>query len=74
MMTVILVEYHKLKMLRFQLLHSFLGFWGIFVFDEHSPEYWKTCYTIVKANSHIVKPLNFFGAYSAFLLIFFLWL
>lgn len=28
-------------------------------------------YTIMTANSHIVKPLTFFGAYSAFLLFCF---
>lgn len=41
-------------MLRFQALRAF--FFG----DEHSVEYRKTFYTIMKANSHIVKPLNFF--------------
>lgn len=70
MITVILVEYHKL-------LHVFLVFFFFFN-DEHSSEYWKMCYhhhDIMKANSHIVKSPNFFGAYSTFLLIFFfLWL
>lgn len=65
MMTVILVESHIAKSTKVSSIACLL--FG----DEHSPEYWKTFYIIMKANSHIAKPLNYFFAYLTFILIYF---
>lgn len=66
MMTVILVESHTAKSVKVSSIACF------FFDDEHSPEYPKIFYTIVKANSHIVKSLNLFCCLSDFYIDLFL--